>query len=165
MSGKDAADNMEALGKKLDQILRRLDLLEELILEKPEYEGISTALRLTRVGIGMYEEPLKIAARLKEAQEFLKQKQLSQDEIIRCIIQALAIKGPLNISAITRQVTAMRGKASRRIIRERIQTLLSQGVLTKTYGATPTYDFSQKTTRDPVSPSKLLQQRNNRELP
>lgn len=135
---------MEALGKKLDQILHRLDLLEELILEKPEYEGLATALKLTRVGIGMYGEPLKIATRLKKAQSFLQQQLISQDDIARCIIQALAVKGALNISAITRQVTAMRGKASRRIIRERIQKLLCQGFLVRMEGKTPTYDLASK---------------------
>jgi hypothetical protein len=144
LSDSKSSDSIDLLSKKLDQILRRLDLLEELIVEKPEYEGLTAALKLTRAGIGMYGEPLKVAARLKNAQKFLEQKQLSQDEIIRCIIQALAVKGPLNISAITRQVTAMRGKASRRIIRERIQKLLSQGVLTKSDGNTPTYDLSTK---------------------
>ncbi len=64
MSGntKESESNVEDLGRKLDQILHRLDLLEELILEKPEFEGLSAALRLTRIGIGMYGEPLKIAA-------------------------------------------------------------------------------------------------------
>ncbi len=135
----------EQLSKKLDQILRRLDLLENLIVEKPEYEGFTAALKLTRAGIGMYGEPLKVASRLKKAQTFLEQKQLSQDEIIRCIIQALAVKGPLNISAITRQVIAMRGKASRRIIRERIVKLHDQGVLQKTETNPSTYDLAQKT--------------------
>ncbi len=146
MSGNttNAEGNMEALGKKLDQILHRLDLLEELILEKPEYEGLATALKLTRVGIGMYGEPLKIATRLKKAQSFLQQQLISQDDIARCIIQALAVKGALNISAITRQVTAMRGKASRRIIRERIQKLLCQGFLVRMEGKTPTYDLASK---------------------
>ena len=144
MSESSSSNNIEQLSKKLDQILRRLDLLEDLIVEKPEFEGLTAALKLTRVGIGMYGEPLKVASRLKNAQNFLKQKQLSQDEIIRCIIQALAVKGPLNISAITRQVTAIRGKASRRIIRERVQKLLNQGVLTKTDGNTPTYDLAPR---------------------
>ena len=70
-SNKDSESNVEELGKKLDQILQRLDLLEELIVERPEFEGLTAALRLTRVGIGMYGEPLKIAARLQNAQAFL----------------------------------------------------------------------------------------------
>ena len=146
MSGdtENSTNNAEELGKKLDQILRRLDLLEELILEKPEYDGLAAALRLTRVGIGMYGEPLKIAERLKEAQEFLSQRSIAQDDISRCIIQALAVKGALNVSAITRQVAAMRGKASRRIIRERVRKLVSQGVLLKNDGETPTYDLANK---------------------
>ena len=146
MSGdtENSTNNAEELGKKLDQILRRLDLLEELILEKPEYDGLAAALRLTRVGIGMYGEPLKIAERLKEAQEFLSQRSIAQDDISRCIIQALAVKGALNVSAITRQVASMRGKASRRIIRERLKKLVSQGVLLKTDGEKPTYDLANK---------------------
>lgn len=143
-SAEGSGDNIEQLSKKLDQILRRLDFLEELIVEKPEYEGLTTALKFTRAGIGMYGEPLKIAMRLKNAQKILEQKRISQDEISRCIIQALAIKGPLNISAITRQVTAMRGKASRRIIRKRVQKLHTQGILTKEGGNPPTYDLAAK---------------------
>ncbi len=143
-STKDSGDSMEALGKKLDQILRRLDLLEELLLEKPEYDGLTAALRLTRVGVGMYGEPLKIAARLKNAQEFLQRKAIAQDDISRYIIQALAVKGALNISAITRQVIAMRGKASRRIIRERVKKLQELSVLLKTDGKTPTYELADK---------------------
>jgi hypothetical protein len=138
-------DEVEELGKKLDEILARLKLLEELILEKPEFEALSAALRLTRAGIGMYGEPLRIAARLKSAQEYLQRKPIAQDDISRCIIQALAMKGPLNISAITRQVASMRGRASRRIVRERIKRLQDRGVLMRTDGKTPTYDLVNKT--------------------
>lgn len=141
---ENSKSNAEELGKKLDQILHRLDLLEELILEKPEFEGLTAALRLTRIGIGMYGEPLKIAARLKNAQNYLKQSSIVHDEISRCIIQALAVKGALNISAITRQVTGMRGKASRRIVRERVLKLLDQGILIKKEAKPPTYDLAQK---------------------
>jgi hypothetical protein len=136
--------NAEELSKKLDQILRRLDLLEELILEKPGFEGLTAALKLTRAGIGMYGEPLKLAARLKRAQNCLEQKSIAQDEISRCIIQALAMKGPLNMSAVTRQVVAMRGKASRRIIRQRIQRLVQQGAVVQETGKVPKYNLKEE---------------------
>lgn len=141
---EDSVSNAEELSKKLDQIIHRLDLLEELILEKPEYEGLAATLRLTKAGIGMFGEPLKVASRLRNAEKYLRQKPIAQDDISRCIIQALAVKGELNISAITRQVVAMRGKASRRIVRERVQKLLEQGVLLKKKGRVPTYELVEK---------------------
>lgn len=143
-SEESGGSKTEDLSKKLDQILGRLDLLEQLILDKPEYEGLAASLRLTRMGIGMYGEPLKIAARLKNAEKYLRQKPIAQDDISRCIVQALAVKGSLNVSAITRQVAAMRGKSSRRIVRDRVKMLMQQGVLLKTNGRVPTYDLAEK---------------------
>jgi hypothetical protein len=139
-----SGSSAEELSKKLDQILHRLDLLEQLILDKPEFEGLAASLRLTRMGIGMYGEPLKIAARLKNAEKYLHQKPIAQDDISRCIVQALAVKGALNVSAITRQVAAMRGKSSRRIVRDRVKMLLQQGVLLKANGRVPSYDLAEK---------------------
>jgi len=143
--GKKPTLSAEELSKKLDRIIHRLDLLEKLVLEKPEYEGLTAALQLTRVGIGMYGEPLKVASRLKSAERFLHQKMIAQDDISRCVVQALAVKGSLNISAITRQVAAMRGKASRRIVRGRMEKLVRQGILLKAEGQIPTYRLVEET--------------------
>lgn len=134
----------EDLSRKLDLIIQRLDFLEKLILDKPEYADLATSLQLTKVGIGLYGEPLKIASRLKAARDYIHQKPIAQDDISRCIVQALAMKGTLNISAITRQVAMMRGKASRRIVRDRVQRLMKQGVLARLEGRVPVYELVEK---------------------
>ena len=71
-----------------------------------------------------------------------------KDPISRDIVKALFEKGGRNISQITEAVRKLRGKASRRIIRERLQTLESKGVVdATTQSRGKVYDVSDDTVR------------------
>ncbi len=138
---KKADNHLEEIIKKLDSILQRLEILEKIILEKPEYADFASSLKLFSIGVKAYGEPLKILSRLKSAERYLKHSRIKRDEISRCIIQALALRGPLNISAITREVRSMRGKASRRIIRDKLQILRDEGIVRLTEGFGKRYEL------------------------
>ncbi len=62
------------MSRKLDLILKRLDTLEAIVLENPEYAELASLLRLTRASVGLYADPLKMAAGSKQA-ELMKGKQ------------------------------------------------------------------------------------------
>ncbi len=138
----DISKRLEELSRKLDRIMDRIQLLEMMLLDKPEYAGLIPYLRLAKIGISLYDEPLRVISRLKAAELYIKEPSIGRDEINRCIIQALALKGPLNISAIAREVRLMRGRASRRIIWDRVRRLEGRGILKRIDGQGKVYELT-----------------------
>ncbi len=70
-----------------------------------------------------------------------------KDDISKAILTALFEKADRNISQITEAVKAKRGTASRRIVRERLQALVRDGVVVASSGSRAhTYRVSEEVT-------------------
>jgi len=144
LSSKDLNDRLEKITERLDLLIRRLESLTRILMENPEYMELALFPKLFSLSMKAYNEPLKVLSRIRAAERILKDAAIRRDEISRCIIQALALRGPLNISAITREVRAMRGKASRRIIRDRLKILRDRGIVKSVEGFGKKFDLQMK---------------------
>lgn len=126
---KKTEKRVREVDEKLDAIIRRLDTIEAAVAASQQTAQLSGVLSDLRTGITLYSEPLKAIKRLYDARRFLEMRAIEKDEISRLVVQTLAMRGELNVSQIERAVRAQRGKASRRIIRERLRMLQEQGVV------------------------------------
>ncbi len=84
----DSSSDAEDLTAKLDHIIERLDYLEKLILEKPEYAGLVGSLELTKLGIGLYGEQLKMVSRFRSEQNEPQAKIVKEDKGTETVIEA-----------------------------------------------------------------------------
>jgi len=144
LSSKDFNNRLEKITERLDLLISRLENLTRILMENPEYMELALFPRLFCLSMKAYNEPLKILSRIRAAERILRDATIRRDEISRYIIQALALRGPLNISAITREVRAMRGKASRRIIRDRLKILRDRGIVKSVEGFGKKFDLQMK---------------------
>jgi len=126
----ETVESLSSLNEKLDWIVRRLNHLEAVLTESQKYPEVVGFLRSLRIGTALYGEPLKTLDRLVSARRLIESTS-QKDEISRIIINAISLKGPQNISQLTRQVQYQRGKASRTTIRKRVRKLLESKALIK----------------------------------
>ncbi|MFQ6053948.1 MAG: hypothetical protein ACE5OO_06965 [Candidatus Bathyarchaeia archaeon] len=126
--------DLRALSEKLEQVIRRLDFLEAVLTESRQYPELAQLMRDLRVGAALYGEPLKLIQRLISVRRYLDRSPESRDEISRVILNALALKGPMNISQLTREVARERGSASRVTVRKLVHGLLDEGVIERGEG-------------------------------
>jgi DNA-binding transcriptional ArsR family regulator len=111
----------------LTMLLKRIEEIERLVREvDPQAPSISLAGRFMLV----FSMPALRA--LEAASTVLKliPRAGAGDELARTIIEALAAtEGEVTISELTRMVRALRGKASRRVVAERVRRLHSKGLV------------------------------------
>jgi len=127
-------DNLKALNEKLERVMRRLDYMEAILTESRKYPELAQLMGDLRVGAALYGEPLRLIQRLLGVRRYLERAPESRDEVSRVVLNALALKGPMNIFQLTREVARERGSASRVTVRKRVQSLLEEGVIEKGEG-------------------------------
>ena len=132
MSGVE--DDLKSLNEKFEVIMRRLDYLEAILTESRQYPELAEIMGGLRVGTALYAEPLKLIERLIGVKRYLQKTPERRDEVSRLILNALAIKGPMNISELTRHLAQERGSASRVTVRKRVNALIEEGIIEKGEG-------------------------------
>lgn len=123
----------------LEECLRRIEELLKLVLNR-----LDNLERLLRSNDVYSAEALKIAGELVLAFSIPAVKALEYssrivrilprvdrtDEISKSIIKVLSTREEITISELTRRVKKLRGKASRRIVSERVYKLAQKGIVT-----------------------------------
>jgi hypothetical protein len=127
-------DELKRLNEKFEFMMKRLDYIEALMTQSNEYPELSNVMGSLRVGTSLYSEPLKLIQRLLSVQRKLKHSEEARDEISRIILNVLAIKGPQNVSSLTREVQIERGTGSRVTIRKKLLELVEEGLVKKGEG-------------------------------
>jgi len=123
-SSPESSISPEEVSKKLDYIIKRLDTLEKLILENPEYEGLAAPLRLTRMGLGLYEEPLRIATEMKTTEQSPDKPGTARAGIqANLILNVEEVKVGEDFALVVEMVNT--GSASAQLVR--IQNLIPEG--------------------------------------
>lgn len=129
-----AEEELKSLNEKMERMMRRLDYLEAILTESRQYPELAQLMGDLKVGAALYGEPLKLIQRLLGVRRYLEKTPDSRDEVSRIILNSLALKGPMNISQMTREVERERGTASRVTVRKRAQDLLEEGAIEKGEG-------------------------------
>ena len=133
---KDSPDDspeltIEEVQDRLDEISSRLARVETLIERLgPGIEEVGESAKVIREGFEFYDSMVKLMSKFTRAERLeSRYGDLRKDNISWQIVRILDGSRPLNISQITAAVRSERGTASRRIIRERVQSLLERGIL------------------------------------
>mgnify|MGYP001996646526 CR=1 FL=1 len=137
-------DDLKALNEKLERVMNRLDYMEAILTESRKYPELARLMGDLKVGAALYEEPLKLIQRLLGVRRYLEKAPESRDEVSRIVLNSLALRGPMNISQLTREVEREKGSASRVTVRKRILELLEEGVVEKGDG----YEYRLRVTSE-----------------
>lgn len=116
----------EKIERLLEMVLERLDRIEKLLFSSgvEDAEIVSIASKLILAFSLPAFKAFEISSQIMK---LIRKRKI--DDISRTIIEILAVKGSTSISELTRNVKEVRGKASRRIVTERVRKLEKEGIV------------------------------------
>jgi len=121
--------DIQDINRKLDLLLKRMEALEKLISTILGSQELVNALGLLRMSGELYHDYSFLSSRIAKVQKHLGVKEIASDDLMRYILRTIVVRGPSNISKITRAVSQGRGKASRRTVALKLRTLEELGAV------------------------------------
>ncbi len=129
-------DRLRRVEELLAKVLARLDQIEAYLAALGVTdETLRSAFRIASAFSVPAAAAIQAAQRVVEAVREIG----AVDPISKAVIETLSGCEELSVSEITRRVRMIRGTASRRIIRERLATLVRKGAVVKIEGPKPKY--------------------------
>jgi len=129
-------DEIEEIRKMFRMLMERMDKLES------RYEEDRRIIETYKSLLNVYALILGRIANLERLAR------LFSSDLDRAIVKVLSDGEPRNISEITFEVKRLRGKASRRIIAERLRSLSQRGILERVEGKGKVYRLKQGLLRE-----------------
>ena len=126
----DIDGSLKSLNQKLDWIINRLNYLEAVLTESQQYPEVVDFLQSLKLGTALYGEPLKTLNQIVSARQLI-ESTAQKDEVNKIILNYIAVKGPRNISELTREIGRQRGKASRTTTRKKVKQLVESKALVR----------------------------------
>ncbi len=121
----ESEERIESLENLLRKVLAKLERIERILQSINDPQALVAAELVAAFSLPAVKS-IKAAATALAALRELR----APDEISRAVVKALSTCEPLTISEITRRVRGLRGRASRTVVRDRINKLLSKGIVT-----------------------------------
>ena len=125
-------NRMAELEEKINYVILQINNLQHKVSDSnPELKQMMGLLKILTTSLQVTKAPFAVLSQALSMKEQLVGRfpHLKYDDISESILASLERKERLNISQLTEQVRKERGSASRRIVRERVDKMIEDGII------------------------------------
>ena len=123
---------IKELEDKINYVILQINNLQHKVSDSnPELSQMMNLLQILTSSLQISKAPLTAISTTLTIKDRIVERfpDIKYDEISKTIIEVLERKERLNLSQLTEEVRKIRGSASRRIIRERVEKLEQEGII------------------------------------